>query len=50
MAGGLFICLGAIGGFVWGARHQAVMTGVLLGTGAGIAAAVLVWLVDLARR
>ncbi len=40
---------GILGGFAWGITTGQPMLGVLTGTGLGIAAAVLVWLVDRRR-
>jgi hypothetical protein len=46
MAGGFFLMAAIIGGGVWGIAIGNPMKGLLVGTGLGIAAAVLVWLVD----
>ena len=49
MAGGFFLMAAIIGGAVWGIVIGNPMKGLLIGTGIGIAAAVLVWLVDRLR-
>lgn len=48
-AGGIFLTVGILGGFAWGIASGNAMLGVLAGTGAGIAAAVLLWLLDRRR-
>jgi hypothetical protein len=50
MAGGCFLTAAILIGTIWGVMAQAPMKGVLIGTGTGIALAVLVWLVDAARQ
>ena len=49
MAGGFFLMAAIIGGAVWGIVIGNPMKGLLVGTCIGIAAAVLVWLVDRLR-
>lgn len=49
MAGGFFLMAAIIGGAVWGIVIGNPMKGLLIGTGIGIAVAVLVWLVDRLR-
>jgi hypothetical protein len=49
-AGGLFLMLAILGGSLWGVATGQVMLGVLSGTGAGIALALLVWLIDWRRK
>jgi energy-converting hydrogenase Eha subunit B len=49
MAGGFFLMAAIVGGAVWGIMIGNPMKGLLIGTGVGIAAAVLVWLVDRLR-
>jgi len=49
MAGGFFLMAAIIGGAVWGIVIGNPMKGLLIGTGIGTAAAVLVWLVDRLR-
>lgn len=46
MAGGCFLTIGLLGGFVAGILMRNPMEGVLLGFGAGAALAVAVWLID----
>ena len=48
-AGGIFLTVGILGGVAWGIASGQAMLGVLAGTGAGIAAAVLLWLLDRRR-
>jgi hypothetical protein len=45
-AGGCFLTLFILAGFVYGLAIQNPMKGVLIGTAVGAALAVLVWLVD----
>ena len=45
-AGGIFLMAGILGGLAWGLASGEPMLGVLAGTALGIAAAVLLWLVD----
>jgi hypothetical protein len=49
-AGGFFIVIGIFAGLAWGIFARDPMKGVVVGTAAGIAAAVLVWLADRRRR
>ena len=49
-AGGCFLTVFILGGFVAGLAIRNPMKGVLMGTAIGAALAVLVWLVDLRRR
>ena len=49
MAGGFFLMVAIVGGAVWGIMIGNPMKGLLIGTGIGIATAVLVWLVDRLR-
>ena len=48
-AGGCFLAIFILAGFVYGLIIQNPMKGVLIGTGVGIALAVLVWLIDRMR-
>ena len=50
IAGGFFLSLCIVVGLVWGASTGQAMRGVLLGTAAGLALAVIVWMVDRGRR
>jgi hypothetical protein len=45
-SGGIFLTIGILAGFGWGIAAGAPMKGVLIGTGVGIAAALMLWLVD----
>ena len=49
-AGGFFLMAAILIGFGWGVAGGDVMKGVIIGTAAGIAIAVLLWLLDLKRR
>lgn len=45
-AGGCFFPVAMIGGFAIGAAYGEPMKGILIGTAIGIAAALLLWLID----
>ncbi len=45
-AGGCFLTICILGGFVLGLAINNPMKGILIGTGTGIALAVLLWLID----
>lgn len=45
-AGGFFLILAILGGFVWGAMNGLPVHGAIIGTGVGIVAATVVWLID----
>jgi hypothetical protein len=49
-AGGCFLTIFILLGFIGGLAIRNAMKGVLIGTGVGIAFAVLVWLIDRRRR
>lgn len=49
LAGGALIAIGAMGGAVIGASQGQVTAGFLIGLGAGVAIAIMIWLVDRAR-
>ena len=49
-AGGFFLILAILGGFLWGALSGMPFFGAILGTAIGIALALLVWLIDRRRR
>lgn len=46
VAGGFPIAAGAIGGTVLGVAYGQPTAGLLIGLGAGVAAAVAIWLID----
>jgi hypothetical protein len=48
-AGGIFLTTGILAGAIWGVAVGAPMKGVLIGTGLGIAATLLLWLLDRRR-
>ena len=48
-AGGIFLTLGILVGFGWGAFAGEPMKGILAGTLVGAAAALLLWLLDRRR-
>ena len=50
MAGGFLLMAGILVGAIWGVSAGNPMKGILIGTGVGIAIALLVWLVDSRRR
>lgn len=45
-AGGIFIAIGMLGGAIVGVIMDQPSAGMVIGLGAGIAAAVLVWFID----
>lgn len=49
MAGGFLLMAGILIGAIWGISAGNPMKGILIGTGAGIVIAILVWLVDSRR-
>jgi hypothetical protein len=49
-AGGCFLTVCILGGFPLGLALGNPMKGILIGTGAGIALAVVTWLIDRKRR
>ena len=48
-SGGIFLTIGILAGCGWGIAAGEPMKGILIGTGIGIAAALLVWLLDRRR-
>lgn len=48
-AGGFFLILAIIAGFLWGAMSGTPLFGALAGTAVGVIAALLVWLIDRRR-
>jgi len=49
MSGGIFLFFGILAGAVWGIAAGNPMKGILVGTGAGIAVAIGIWLIDRRR-
>jgi hypothetical protein len=49
-AGGCFLTICILGGFPLGLAIGNPMKGILIGTGTGIALALVVWLIDRTRR
>ena len=45
-AGGFFLILAILGGFVWGAMSGLPVHGAIVGTIVGVVIAVIVWLLD----
>ena len=50
LAGGVFVTIGSLGGFAFGIAVGDPLGWTLIGTAAGIVAAVLVWLLDRRKR
>ena len=50
MAGGFFLIVPIVAGFVWGLGSGRAAQGVLIGLGIGLVLALAVWLVDRARQ
>ena len=50
LAGGVFVTIGSLGGFAFGIAVGDPLGWTVVGTLAGIVAAILVWLVDRRRR
>ena len=50
MAGGLFIALGLLAGAIIGIAKGQPSAGMMIGFGAGIAIALLIWFWDIARK
>ena len=50
MAGGFFLVLPIIAGFLWGLGSGRAMQGAIVGFAVGLVLALIVWLVDRARR
>jgi hypothetical protein len=49
LAGGVFVTIGSLGGFAFGIAAGDPLGWTLVGTAAGILAAILVWLIDRRR-
>ena len=50
MAGGFFLIVPIVAGFMWGLGSGRAMQGAIIGLGVGFVLALVVWLVDRARR
>ena len=50
MAGGFFLILPIVAGFIWGLATGRTAQGVIIGLGVGLVLALVVWLVDRARQ
>jgi len=50
MAGGFFLILPIVIGFIWGVANGRAMQGALIGLGIGLLLAAVVWFVDRSRR
>jgi membrane associated rhomboid family serine protease len=50
MAGGFFLIVPIVAGFLWGLGSGRAMQGAIIGLGVGFVLALIVWLVDRARR
>ena len=50
MAGGFFLVVPIVAGFVWGLGTGRAMQGAILGLGVGLVLALIVWLIDRARQ
>ncbi len=50
MAGGFFLILPIVVGFIWGLAAGRAAQGVVLGLGVGLVLALIVWLVDRKRQ
>lgn len=48
-AGGFFLILAILGGFIWGAMSGVPLFGAMVGTAVGTMVAVVVWLLDRRR-
>jgi membrane associated rhomboid family serine protease len=50
VAGGFFLVVPIVAGFVWGLGTGRAMQGAILGLGVGLVLALIVWLIDRARQ
>lgn len=50
MAGGFFLVLPIVVGFMWGVASGRAMQGAIVGLGVGVLLAMVVWLVDRIRQ
>ena len=50
MAGGFFLILPIVAGFIWGLRTERAMQGAIVGLLVGLVLALIVWLVDRMRQ
>ncbi len=49
VAGGIFVMIGMLGGFWFGAQQGQPSAGTVIGVGAGLAIAALIWAIDRRR-
>ncbi len=49
IAGGFFLIVPIVAGFIWGLATGRAMEGVIIGLGIGLVLALLIWLVDRRR-
>ena len=50
MAGGFFLIVPIVAGFIWGIGTERAMQGAIVGLAVGLLLALLVWLVDRLRQ
>jgi membrane associated rhomboid family serine protease len=50
MAGGFFLIVPIVAGFIWGLATGQAMSGAIAGLGVGLVLALIVWLVDRLRQ
>lgn len=50
IAGGFFLILPIVAGFIWGLGDGRAMQGTLIGFGIGLVLAILIWVVDRLRQ
>jgi hypothetical protein len=49
-AGGFFLIVPIVAGFIWGLGTERAMQGAIVGLGVGLVLAILLWLVDRMRQ
>ena len=50
VAGGFFLIVPIVAGFIWGIGTERAMQGAIVGLGVGLVLALMVWLVDRIRQ